>query len=136
MRHNSDVAAQSGNSGPERAPQRIARMVLAAALVLLGLWILHRYLAALAWAAVLAIALWPLYRRLVGALGEHGQRILTPLILTLSIGLVFIVPFVYAAVEVARETQVFVQYLVDARHNGIPVPDWVSQLPGIGYPLE
>jgi len=132
MEHNTDASAPLG----EDTGQRIARMVLAAALVLLGLWILHRYLAALAWAAVLAIALWPLYRRLVGALGEHGQRILTPLILTLSIGLVFIVPFVYAAVEVARETHVFVQYLVDARHNGIPVPEWVTQLPGIGLPLE
>ena len=84
-------------------------------LVLLGLWILHRYLAALAWAAVLAIALWPLYRRLVSALGGHGQRILAPLILTLSIGLIFIVPFVYAVVEVARETHILVQYLVDAQ---------------------
>jgi len=132
MEHNTDASAPLG----EDTGQRIARTVLAAALVLLGLWILHRYLAALAWAAVLAIALWPLYRRLVGALGEHGQRILGPLILTLSIGLVFIVPFVYAAVEVARETHVFVQYLVDARHNGIPVPEWVTQLPGIGLPLE
>jgi predicted PurR-regulated permease PerM len=132
MEHNTDASAPLG----EDTGQRIARMVLAAALVLLGLWILHRYLAALAWAAVLAIALWPLYRRLVSALGGHGQRILAPLILTLSIGLVFIVPFVYAAVEVARETHVFVQYLVDARHNGIPIPEWVPQLPGIGLPLE
>ena len=136
MDDNADALAQSEEDRIDPTPQRIARMVLATALVLLGLWILHRYLAALAWAAVLAIALWPLYRRLVSALGGHGQRILAPLILTLSVGLVFIVPFVYAAVEVARETQVFVQYLVDARHNGIPVPDWVPQLPGIGYPLE
>jgi predicted PurR-regulated permease PerM len=134
--HNADALAKPGESGIECGPQRIARMVLAAALVLLGLWILHRYLVALAWAAVLAIALWPLYRRLVRALGGRGQRILTPLILTLSIGLIFIVPLVYAAVEVARETHVFVQYLVDARRNGIAMPDWVPQLPGIGYPLE
>jgi len=136
MDHNADAPAPPEEKGIERASQRIARIVLAAALVLLGLWILHRYLAALAWAAVLAIALWPLYRRLVGALAGHGQRILAPLILTLSIGLVFIVPFIYAGVEVARETHVFVQYLVDARHNGIPVPEWVPQLPGVGYPLE
>jgi len=114
MNHNVDAPAQPGDDGDERAPQRIARMLLAAGLVLLGLWILHRYLAALAWAAVLAIALWPLYRRLVRALAGHGQRVFAPLILTLSIGLVFIVPFVYAAVEVARETHIFVQYLVDA----------------------
>src|ERR1700739_2323880 len=136
MGHNGDAPAGAADDGLEFTPQRIARLVLAAALILLGLWILHRYLAALAWAAVLAIALWPLYRRLVNAFGKHGQRVFAPLVLTLSIGLIFIVPFVYAAVEVARETHVFVQYLVDARHTGIPVPDWVPQLPVIGYPLE
>jgi predicted PurR-regulated permease PerM len=136
MDDNSDAASQSADDNIERAPQRIARIVLAVALVLLGLWILHGYLAALAWAAVLAIALWPLYRRLVSALGGHGQRILVPLILTVTTGLIFIVPFVFAAVEVARETHVFVQYLVDARRDGITVPDWLRQLPGIGYPLE
>src|SRR3974377_532162 len=136
MDRNTDASVPPGDDALERARQGIARVVLAAGLVLLGLWILHRYLAALAWAAVLAIALWPLYRRLVSALGGHGQRILAPLILTLSIGFIFIVPFVYAAVEVARETHIFVQYLVDARRSGIPVPDWVPQLPGVGYPLE
>src|SRR5215813_15399036 len=136
MDHKLDPPARPGEAEPERAAQRIARLVLAAALVLLGLWILHRYLAALGWAAVLAIALWPLYRRVIIALRGHGQRVLAPLILTVSIGLIFIVPFVYTAVEVARETHVLVQYLVDARHNGIAVPDWVPQLPGIGYPLE
>ena len=136
MEHGPDPSVQPGGTEPDPASQRIARLVLAAALILLGLWILHRYLVALAWAAVLAIALWPLYRRLVRAVAGTGQRVLAPLGFTLLIGLVFIVPFVYTAVEVARETHVLVQYLVDARHTGIPVPDWVPQLPGIGYPLE
>lgn len=135
MDHRLDPPAPGG-AEPERAAQRIARMVLAAALILLGLWILHRYLAALGWAAVLAIALWPLYRRLVQALGGHGQRVLAPLVLTLLIGLVFIVPFVYAAVEAARETQVLVQYLVDAQRTGIPVPGWIPELPAVGVPLD
>jgi predicted PurR-regulated permease PerM len=94
MNHKFDPPTRPGGAEPERAAQRIARLVLAAMLVLLGLWILHRYLAALGWAAVLAIALWPLYRRLVRALQGRGQRVLAPLVLTLSIGLVFIVPFV------------------------------------------
>ena len=52
--------------------QRIARVVLATALVLLGLWIVHRFLPALAWATILAIALWPLYRRVMPASSRGG----------------------------------------------------------------
>ena len=60
MNDNAIAPAQPGEDKLDPQPQRIARLVLAAALVLLGLWILHRYLVALAWAVVLAIALWPL----------------------------------------------------------------------------
>ncbi|MBV8522636.1 MAG: AI-2E family transporter [Acetobacteraceae bacterium] len=127
---------QSSSAVPTPAVQRVARVILPLALLLLGLWILHRYLAALGWAAVLAIALWPLYRRLVRALGGRGGREVAPLLLTLLVGLVFIVPFVYAAVEVARETHVLTEYLVEARTNGVPVPQWVPQLPLVGHWLE
>ena len=40
------------------------------------------------------------------------------------------------AVEAAREAHVLAQYLVDAQRTGIPVPGWISELPGIGYPLD
>jgi predicted PurR-regulated permease PerM len=136
MNHKFDSPVTPGEGQPERTLQRVARLVLAAGLILLGLWILHGYLAALAWAAVLAIALWPLYQRLIRALRGRGRRVFAPLVLTLAVGLIFIVPFVYAAVEVARETRVLVQYLIDAQHTGIPVPGWISELPGIGYPLD
>jgi len=66
-----------------QSSQRIAGVVLSGALVLLGLWILHRFLPALVWAVVLAIALWPLYRRLLAALPARRQRMLAPLLLTL-----------------------------------------------------
>src|SRR5579885_2864261 len=50
------------DSTPREPPAHLrARLVVAAVLVLVGLWILHDFLPALAWAVVLAIALWPLY---------------------------------------------------------------------------
>jgi predicted PurR-regulated permease PerM len=111
--------------------QRIARVVLSIALLALGAWILHRFLAALAWAGVLAIALWPFYQRLARAL--PGKSIVAPLLATLSIGLVFTVPFVFVVIEGAAEIRMAVQFLGEARRNGVPVPDWIPQLPVAGH---
>jgi predicted PurR-regulated permease PerM len=135
------------NPNPPQAPgtveserlansQRIARIVLAIALVGLGSWVLHRFLAALAWAGVLAIALWPLYRRLARALPSDRGAILAPLLATLLIGLVFTVPFVYVVIEGAQEVRLAVHFLAEAQQNGIPVPEWIAQLPLVGHPIE
>jgi predicted PurR-regulated permease PerM len=116
--------------------RRIARVLLAIALVALGAWILHRFLAALAWAGVLAIALWPLYRRVAFALPGGKSRILAPLLVTLTVGLIFTVPFIYVAIEGAREIYIGVEFLAEAEHNGVPVPEWVPQFPVVGRSIE
>ena len=112
--------------------QRIAQAVLVAALLLLGLWIIHAFLAALAWAAVFFIALSPAYRRLIRASGGRGRRMLAPLAVTSLIGLVFVVPVIYVVVAAAHETATVMRYLGEARHSGVPAPDWLSRLPGVG----
>jgi len=138
VNHTPDPAHPSYSVEAERLAlsRRIARVVLAIALVGLGAWILHRFLAALAWAGVLAIALWPLYRRVALALPGGKSRILAPLLVTLVVGLIFTVPFIYVAIEGAREVRIVVQYLGEAEHNGVPVPEWVPQLPVVGRAVE
>jgi predicted PurR-regulated permease PerM len=138
MDRDSDPGVQFGGGEAEQLtlPQRIARIALAVALVLLGLWILHRFLPALVWAVVLAIALWPLYHHLARAFARDRHRVLAPLLLTLLVGSVFVVPFVYIAIELARETRVVVAYLIEAERHGIPVPEWIASLPLVGHSLE
>ncbi len=132
-----DPPPQPGGVASERLlySQRIARAVLTIALVLLGLWILHRFLPALAWAGVLAIALWPLYRRVARELPGGEEGILAPLLVTLLIGLIFTAPFVYVVIEGARETRIVVHFLGEAQRNGIPLPDWIAQLPLVGHTM-
>ncbi len=138
MDHTPDPPRATDSVEAERLAlsRRIARIVLAIALVGLGAWMLHRFLAALAWAGVLAIALWPLYRRLARALPGGRSRILAPLLTTLSVGLIFIVPFIYVAIEGAREIHIVVEFLAEAEHNGVPVPEWVPQFPIVGRSIE
>jgi predicted PurR-regulated permease PerM len=130
---------------PERAPeleparrasaQRIARVVLAVALTLLGLWILHPFLPAIGWATILAIAVWPLYRRAERAFPPRGHRVLLPLAATLIVGIVLIVPLAYAALQVAHESGSLLRYVTELTRTGLPMPGWLSHLPGIGSPL-
>ena len=111
----------------------MARIALATAVVAVGLWILREFLAALVWAAVLAIAFWPLYRRLrmpavaadrpnrgAGAGDDrhrhHFHR----------------ADRVCSGIALARESHFVVEFIADARHHGIPVPGWIGQLPIIG----
>jgi predicted PurR-regulated permease PerM len=112
--------------------QIAARFALATALVLVGIWILHEFLPALAWAVVLAIALWPSYTRLLRLLPGGGDRALAPLLATVAIGIVFVAPLVLLAVALARETHFIVEFVGNVRHNGIPVPDWLGALPYVG----
>ena len=116
--------------------QRIARVALSIALLGLGFWILHRFLAALAWAGVLAIALWPLYRRLARVFPGDKEGVLAPALATLLIAVIFTGPFVYVAIESAHEIRVTVHLLSEAQQNGIPVPEWIPQLPFVGHPIE
>ena len=115
--------------------QQIARIALATAVVAVGLWILADFLPALAWAAVLAIALWPLYRWLLRLLPERSDRALGPLLGTVLIGIVFIAPLVLLGIAVARESHFVVEFIAEARHQGIPVPGAVERLNLVGPTL-
>ena len=138
MDRNADPPQPAGGyeTGRSAYSQRIARAALAIALLGLGAWILHRFLAALAWAGVLAIALWPLYRRLARVLPGDKEGVLAPTLATLLIAIIFTGPFVYVAIESAHEIRVTVHLLAEAQQNGVPVPEWIPQLPLVGHPIE
>jgi predicted PurR-regulated permease PerM len=124
--------ADPANAAPEPPSQQRARFVVAAVFVISGLWILPDFLPALAWAVVLSIALWPLYERLLALFPERSGRIFAPLLLTLTVGVVFVTPLVLLGIAIAHESHVLIQLVISARHNGLAVPQWVSDVPVVG----
>jgi predicted PurR-regulated permease PerM len=114
--------------------QRIGRALLATAVIVTAAWVLHAFLAALVWAGIFAIALWPLYQRLIANAG-HGDRVALPLALTVLIGLIFVAPVGFTAFELARTAHVAVGLVHQARHSGIATPAWIPHLPVVGRPL-
>ena len=71
---------------PERM-QRYARIALVLGLALLGLWILHDFLGAVVWAAILTVALWPTFERACRA-WPGGRKVVWPALFTTVAGLV------------------------------------------------
>jgi len=121
-----------GSAPPERPSQQRARLVVAIVFALMGLWILRDFLAALAWAVVLSIALWPLYERLLRVLPLGNGRVAAPLLLTFGVAILFVAPLVLLGVTVAHETRFLVRLVASARHHGLAVPGWISDFPIVG----
>ncbi|WHU01996.1 AI-2E family transporter [Sphingomonas sp. NIBR02145] len=115
------------NTGTETA-QRAARLALVGALLLLGLWVAHGFIAALLWAVVLTIAVDPLHLKLRAML--HGShRIVIPLIITLLAALVVLIPLGFGIGQALREAHDITRLIAEAQAQGVPVPDWVARLP-------
>ena len=113
--------------------QSIARLVLVIVLIGLGGWIIHGFFEALAWAAVIAIAISPVYARAdvrMHARWPKARRwAILPALTTLIVGLVVLVPIALGLFRAIAEAQDVAHWFANARHNGIPVPQWVFQLP-------
>ena len=120
------------DGGPER--RRRARLVVAAALALLAVWVARDYLAALAWAVLIAVAAWPLQRRLTAAM--PGRRTLAATLSTVLAGLALLVPLALVAVDVGREAGTAVQWLAQAQQHGVPAPGWLAGVPLLGSTAE
>lgn len=115
-------------AAPSESRQRIARIVLAAALALFGLWVAHPFLPALLWALVIAIAIGPVYARAEQRWPRLSRHLL-PAIATLVIGLAVLLPIAAGLLQAIHEARDLAHWIADARANGIPAPQWIANLP-------
>jgi predicted PurR-regulated permease PerM len=125
-----EAVAVTSSQVQTRAAHLTQMRVLVALLTLVGLWIARGFLLQLAWAATLAVALWPLYRRFTR--NSRGPHLLAPLAFTLLTGAVLMLPLGIVAVEAGRDSQGALQWLAEAQKHGIPTPTWLGHLPLVG----
>jgi predicted PurR-regulated permease PerM len=117
------------NSAGSPSSRRLGRFALISALVAIGIWIIWDFLPALAWAVVVAIAIWPLFER---SRLRQWNRTAAAAEATFLIGLIVIVPLIVLGVEIGREAVATVQWIREAERVGIPSPEWLARLPLIG----
>jgi predicted PurR-regulated permease PerM len=101
-------------------------------LALLSLWILGRFIEPLAWAAIVAIVTWPLYRLFARRIGSTTSSGLAALAFTLLISAFVFAPIVFAIGALAAEAARLVAWLQTRDHTGLALPGWLENLPLVG----
>lgn len=115
--------------------QRRALFILYLVLTALALWVVREFVPAVIWACVIAIALWPLRRRLETSSWLRDRGAVSAALLTLAVTLLFVLPLVLVAAQAIREAHELGDGLRQLRDHGIPMPDALAHLPFVGKPL-
>ena len=103
---------------------------LTVVIILLALFVARAFLAPIAWAAVLALALWPLYIRAVARAGGHDGGIAAGFVLATA--LLVMVPLAIVAGSAVQDSQAATAWVTHASQTGLPAPQWLGGLPLIG----
>jgi predicted PurR-regulated permease PerM len=112
-----------------------ARWIWVALILLLSVWILRSFLEPLLWAAVIAIASWPIYRRFARSLPGWMASSVTPLLFTLLVSVFVLGPIVFAFGALIAQAQRWVDQISLADKTGLAVPAWLEALPLVGAML-
>jgi len=100
-------------------------------LIAASFWILRPFLPAVLWATMIAVAAWPLMLRVEAVL--WGRRWLAVTVMTLTILLVFAVPFSLAIGTFVSHLDEIVDWAQSLKSLRLPaLPDWVESIPLVG----
>ncbi|KXU88718.1 hypothetical protein CI15_10430 [Paraburkholderia monticola] len=127
-------AVPPNSPGPSSADeclkrQKVASVALYIGLVLLALWVVRDFIVVVAWAGVVAIALWPLLHRVAGSRWFKGRTTLLATVFTLVIALLVLLPVALGLAQALREAHELNEWFRDVQENGIALPDFVNRLP-------
>lgn len=92
--------------------------------------VLKPFLLAVIWAAVIALATWPLHRRIQARIGNKPN--LGAACTTTVIALALVVPMVLLVVFMINDLYAVASFMLEADEQGKPAPEWLGRLPWVG----
>ncbi|WP_395398066.1 AI-2E family transporter [Novosphingobium sp. BL-8A] len=105
-------------------------MGLTVVILIAAFWVAFPFLKPVAWAVILTVAEWPLYRR---ALDRRPNRRGTIAVgFALGTALFFLVPLSIGAAALVEESQAGLDWLKHIGQSGMAMPPWLPDLPLIG----
>ncbi len=107
--------------------RELISMGLTIAIVAMALFIIHRFIPSLIWAAVIVIATYPLYRRWRRLFGT--QQNLSALLFTTILALLLVIPISWLVSVLVKELQLFINYLQLINRVGGQAPAIILDFP-------
>ena len=111
------------------------RRVTDAVVLAATLWLLRGFLLPAAWALVIAVSTWPLYRRFAQFMPRRARPHLTPFSFCVLVTLFVLGPLLFAAMVVAAEARSWYQQLAVGDQHGLAPPGWLAEIPLVGARL-
>lgn len=96
-------------------------------IILLTIFIVHRFIPSLAWAAIIVIATYPLYQRWRAFFGKYKN--LSAFLFTFFLALMFLLPLSWLFGVLIKESQIFLSYLQQVNRTGGVAPDFLKSFP-------
>ena len=112
-----------------------ARWFWTALVVSLSAWIIHGFFQPLAWAAMLAAASWPIYRRFAAWMPSRMASSVAPAVFTLMVSTFVLAPIGFAFGALAMQAQGLLHELAVADKVGLAAPASLESLPWVGATL-
>jgi predicted PurR-regulated permease PerM len=126
-------AEPTSNASPDLA-RTTFRLLAIGALIVSSFLIVRPFLVASAWAAMIAIATWPLLLRTQAGLG--GRRAPAVAVMTLALLLIVLLPFYAGITTIVDNVGRFVEWSKTLSTLRLPeLPQWVAALPLVGSRL-
>ncbi len=102
-------------------------------IICLSIFIIHKFIPSMIWAAIIVIATYPLYEKWRGFFGAKED--LSALLFTLLLGLIFLLPLSWLVGILIKELQLFINFLQQINKEGGSAPEFFKNFPFISNEL-
>ena len=100
-------------------------------LIVATFWVMHLFLASILWATMIVVSTWPLMLKVQARL--WGKRPLAALVMTLSLLMVVVLPFLFAILAIVGNYEEIIGGIRSlASFTVPPPPHWISSIPIVG----
>lgn len=108
-------------------------IALTVSIVLLALFIVHRFMPSIIWGGIIAIATYPLYDKFKRFFPGYDN--IAAFLFTFILALFLIIPLSWLITVLIKESQLFINYLQQVNRDGGQAPAFIKDIPFIGNEL-